>query len=177
MSYPAESCLILSERGRFMSIDKFIMRGMTGSLGSGGDGWVAKSSPASQATQSVQSNRSGGTSFVMGGNGSGRSAGKSSSGRDHGGEPGYRSFDTKSIQESGTVSKDRSHSGSFQTRSFSEALSTSKGQRFLTAVIIYGIVIFGIIFVLSSLFGDGKSEDFYTAPPSLSPNARPLWAR
>lgn len=160
-----------------MSMDKFIMRGMTGSLGAGGDGWVSKASTPAQTTSSAQSKHSEGTSFVMGRGSLSRSPSRSSSGRDHGSEAGYRSFDAKSIQDKGTVRKGEVCGGSFQSQSFSEALTSSKGQRFMTAMILYGFVVFGIIFSLISLFGDGKSEDFYSAPASLSPNARPLWAR
>jgi len=160
-----------------MSIDKFIMRGMTGSLGSGGDDWITKTVPTTNTVQPINTNQGGGTSFVMGGGGAGRSPRTTSSGREQGGDQGYRSFDAKSIQSNGTVRKAEQGGGSFQARSFSEALSSSKGQRFLLGVLLYGIAIFALLYILFHMFGDGKSDEFYTAPSGLSPKARPLWDR
>jgi hypothetical protein len=88
-----------------MSIDKFIMRGMTGSLGSGGDTWVAKATPPPQTTQPTHTHQASGTSFVMGGGGLGRPSNKPQSGREQGAEESWRSFDSRSIRENGGLGK------------------------------------------------------------------------
>jgi hypothetical protein len=153
------------------------MRGMTGSLGSGGDTWVAKATPPPQTTQPTHTHQASGTSFVMGGGGLGRPSNKPQSGREQGAEESWRSFDSRSIRENGGARKADSDRTSYQPRPIADVLSTSKGQRLMTAVLLYGLVIFGLIYLLCSWFGDGRSDDFYNTPSSLSPHARPLWDR
>ena len=160
-----------------MSIDKFIMRGMTGSLGSGGDNWVSKTTPQPQNVQSTNHNHSSGSSFVMGGGGLGKRPARTESSREQGGDASWRSFDGRSPREEGSLRKGGGGDESFQRTSFMEALLSKRGQRFVATVVMYGTVIFSLIFVLYGMFGGELSENFYSVPSSLSPHARPMWDR
>lgn len=58
-----------------------------------------------------------------------------------------------------------------------DALLTKRGQRFIATVVMYGTVIFSLIFVLYGMYGGDQSENLYSVPSSLSPHARPMWDR
>jgi hypothetical protein len=160
-----------------MSIDKFIMRGMTGSLGSGGDNWVSKVTPPSQNVQTTNQPHSSGSSFVMGGGGLGKRPSKTESSHEKGADDSWRSFDGRCPRDQVNMRKGGAGDESFRRTSFAEALFTKRGQRFVASVVMYGAVIFSLIFVLYGMFGDGESEHFYSVPSGLSPHARPMWDR
>jgi hypothetical protein len=170
-----------------MSLDKFVMRGFTGSVGSGEGRWVASSSPNASSNSSA-SQSSSGSSFVMGGSGvrpqpSGANSGSknsyseydSSRGEAMGGGDRY-SYDPNKVRDNGTQHKYGQHPGCFGSRSFNEAINTTRGHKFVLSIVLYGIVLFITIFCLIALFGDGKNEDFYSAPGVLR-KTKPMWAR
>lgn len=169
-----------------MSLDKFVMRGFTGSVGSGEGRWVA-SSAATTPTQPVATQHQGGSSFVMGGSGlrprptpDSRSKGShsefdSSKGEAMGGGDRY-SYDAGKVQDKGTQHNYGEHPGCFGSKSFNDAINTKRGHQVMVGVVLYGITLFILIFCLIALFGDGKNEDFYTAP-GIGKNAKPMWAR
>jgi hypothetical protein len=168
-----------------MSLDKFVMRGFTGSVGSGEGRWVASSS--STQAQPAATQHASGSSFVMGGGGlrPKPSAGTKSSdaysefdsskGEAMGGGERY-SFNADKVQNKGTQHNHGKHPGCFGSSSFNEAISTKRGHQIMMGVVMYGIALAIIIFCLVAMFGDGKNEEFYTAP-GLSKKARPMWAR
>lgn len=169
-----------------MSLDKYVMRGFTGSVGSGEGRWVASSASATPDKSAV-SQHQGGSSFVMGGGGlrpkpTPNSSSKeayneydSSKGEAMGRGDRY-SYDADKVRDKGTQHEYGQHPGCFGSRSFNDAINTKRGHQFMMAVILYGIVLAVIIFCLIAMFGNGNNEDFYTAP-GVSKNAKPMWAR
>jgi hypothetical protein len=170
-----------------MSLDKYVMRGFTGSVGSGEGRWVASSAPSPSSNASASQNSSG-SSFVMGGGGArprpgGANSGSrnshgeydSSRGEAMGGGDRY-SYDANKVRDNGTQHKYGQHPGCFGSRSFNDAINTKRGHQFVVSIVLYAIVLFITIFCLIALFGDGKNEDFYSAPGVLK-QAKPMWAR
>lgn len=169
-----------------MSLDKFVMRGFTGSVGSGEGRWVANSAPNAQAAP-VATQHPAGSSFVMGGGGlrpkpvtNGGSKNScseydSSKGEAMGGGDRY-SYDADKVRSKGTQHNYGQHPGCFGSQSLNDAIQTRRGHQVMVGVALYGIALFILIFCIIAMFGDGKNEDFYSAP-GLSKKARPMWAR
>jgi hypothetical protein len=169
-----------------MSLDKFVMRGFTGSVGSGEGRWVASSNQTAP-TAPVATQHPTGSSFVMGGGGlrpkpSTNSGPKnscseydSSKGEAMGGGDRY-SYDAEKVRDKGTQHNYGQHPGCFGSKSLNHAINTKRGHQVMVGVALYGIGLFILIFCIIAMFGDGRNEDFYTAP-GLSKKARPMWAR
>ena len=169
-----------------MSLDKFVMRGFTGSVGSGEGRWVATSAPTTPTTP-VATQHPSGSSFVMGGGGlrpkpasaskdrASHSEYDSSKGEAMGGGDRY-SYDAERVREKGTQHRYGQHPGCLGSKSFGEAINTKRGHQVMVGIALYGIALFILIFCIIAMFGDGRNEDFYTAP-GLSKKARPMWAR
>lgn len=162
-----------------MSLDKFIMRGLSSSLGSGEGNWVAKTQQYHGPTQQQTVIRhEGGTSFVMGGGPlKGRPAPKSGS------ENSYKeerySFDADSVRQGGTMrgQRARGERDSGGGMSLAEAANTKKGHKIAVGIAMYGILLAIGIVLLISYFGDGANEGFYSAPAGFSRDVRPMWER
>lgn len=169
-----------------MSLDKFVMRGFTGSVGSGEGRWVASSAPNTQAAP-VATQHPTGSSFVMGGGGlrptptTNRGAKESyseydsSKGEAMGGGDRY-SYNADKVRDKGTQHNYGQHPGCFGSKSLNDAIQTKRGHQVMVGVVLYGIALFVLIFCLVAMFGDGRNDDFYTAP-GLSKKAKPMWAR
>jgi hypothetical protein len=169
-----------------MSLDKFVMRGFSGSVGSGEGRWVA--SPGSQGNNSLNSGSRAhsGSSFVMGGGGlrarptPSRRAGErcsehdGSSGEASGGGDRY-SFNVDKVRNKGTDHKHGQHQGCFGGRSLNEIASTQRGHRIVVGLAMYGIGLFILIFLLIAFLGGGKNQDYYELP-GTSKKARPMWS-
>ena len=160
-----------------MSLDKYVMRGFTGSLGSGEGRWVATAAPAtSQPSQRPDS--SSGTSFVMGGNprggGGSRAGGQGSTQQFR--EDRY-SFDAAEIRSKGSVKEIEKAERSFMVTTFADAISSKGGEKFLTALFFIGLLIVGLVYVLSSMTGDDLYDRREYRPHALGRAARPLWDR
>jgi len=170
-----------------MSLDKFVMRGFTGSVGSGEGRWVASSAPTTQAQPSSTTQHPAGSSFVMGGGGlrpkpTGPSNSKgsyseydSSKGEGMGGGERY-SYDVQKTRDKGTQHDYGQHPGCFGGKSLNDAVNTNRGHQAMVGIALYGIGLFILIFCLVALFGDGKNEGFYVVP-GMSKKAKPMWAR
>jgi hypothetical protein len=171
-----------------MSLDKFVMRGFTGSVGSGEGRWVATSGQTTQQAAATATQHPTGSSFVMGGGGlRARPAPKAGSKGEHsefdssqgeamGGGDRY-SYDPNKVRDNGTRHNYGKHPGCFGSRSLSDAISAKRGHQMMVGLVLYGIALFILIFCIIALFGDGKNEDFYTGSPSLPRKAKPMWAR
>jgi hypothetical protein len=170
-----------------MSLDKFVMRGFTGSVGSGEGRWVASSAPNTQAAP-VATQPPAGSSFVMGGGGlrpkpavsssgakNSYSEHDSSKGEAMGGGDRY-CYDADKVRDKGTQHNYGEHPGCFGSKSLNDAIQTKRGHQVMVGVVLYGIALFVLIFCLVAMFGEGRNEDFYTAP-GLSKKAKPMWAR
>jgi hypothetical protein len=171
-----------------MSLDKFVMRGFTGSVGSGEGRWVASSVPTAQAPAAPVTQHPAGSSFVMGGGGlrtrptptanskASHSEFDSSKGEAMGGGERY-SYDPDKVRSKGTKHEYGKHPGCFGSRSFNDTINTKRGHQVMVGVVLYGIALFILIFCIIAMFGDGNNEDFYTGSPSLPKKAKPMWAR
>lgn len=170
-----------------MSLDKFVMRGFTGSVGSGEGRWVASSASTTQTQPTATNQHAAGSSFVMGGGGlrpkpTGPAGAKdscsehdSSKGEGMGGGERY-SYDFEKTRDKGTQHNYGQHPGCFGSKSLNDAINTKRGHQAMVGIALYGIGLFILIFCLVAMFGDGRNEDFYTAP-GLSKKAKPMWAR
>lgn len=160
-----------------MSLDKYLMRGFTGSLGSGEGKWVATAAP--HATQSShRSDSSSGTSFVLGGGNSGSSgsqARRETPTRDYR-EDRY-SFDATEVRSKGTVKQIEKSEKSFVVTTLNDSLSGSGGGKVLRAIFFIGILIVSLVYVLSSMTGDEAYDRGEYRPSRLDRAARPLWDR
>lgn len=159
-----------------MSLDKYLMRGFTGSLGSGTGKWVATSTPPPQNTPPQHSsNHDRGSSFVLGGSPSARS------GRSHSHSQNYKedrySFDSERVRDSGTVQDRHSYKECFQATSLSDGLTSKVGHRVLLSLCLYGIALGLTIYVIFAYFGNDNTEHWYSTPDNLPRHARPLWDR
>ena len=169
-----------------MSLDKFVMRGFTGSVGSGEGRWVSSSGAQSNTSPNSDSRAQSGSSFVMGGDslrarpsGSGsRSSGYSefdnSKGEAFGGGDRY-SFNAERVRNKGTEHKQEQYKGCFGSSSLNELASTKRGHRVVVGIVMYGIGLFLIIFLLIAFFGGGKNEDYYELP-GTSKKVKPMWS-
>jgi len=169
-----------------MSLDKYVMRGFTGSVGSGEGRWVASSTQAPQAAP-VTTQHPRGSSFVMGGGGlrpkpavpatnkNSYSEYDSSKGEAMGGGDRY-SYDADKVRDKGTQHDYGKHPGCFGSKSLNDAINTKRGHKMMVGIVLYGIALFALIFCLVAMFGDGKNKDYYTSG-ALGQKARPLWAR
>jgi hypothetical protein len=172
-----------------MSLDKFVMRGFSGSTGSGEGRWVASSSAQSNSSINSGSRAQSGSSFVMGGGGlrprpttsSPRGGGRSSEhdgsrGEASGGGDRY-SFNVDKVRNKGAEHKSGQHQGCFgrDGRSLNELASTQRGHRIVVGLAMYGIGLFILIFLLVAFLGAGKNDDYYELP-GTSKKARPMWS-
>ncbi len=171
-----------------MSLDKFVMRGFTGSVGSGEGRWVATSAQTTQQPAAQVNQHPAGSSFVMGGGGLHARPTTSASSRNTHSEhdpskgeamgSGERySYNVDKVRDKGTQHDFGKHQGCFGSKSFNDAINTKRGHQVMVGVVLYGISVFVLIFCIIAMFGDGRNDDFYTASPSLSKNAKPMWAR
>jgi hypothetical protein len=162
-----------------MSLDKFVMRGFSGSVGSGEGRWVTPTQQYQGPTQQQTVVRhEGGTSFVMGGGPlKGKPSPKAERGRSYK-EERY-SFDAETIKEGGTMRSRRSGSSRDGGSGLSliEAANTRKGHKIAMGLAMYGIILVIGIVLLITYFGDGKNEGFYSAPAGFSRDVRPMWDR
>lgn len=162
-----------------MSLDKFVMRGFSGSLGSGEGRWVTPTQQYQGPTQQQTVVRhEGGTSFVMGG---GPLKGKPSP-KAHG-DKTYKedrySFDAEAVKSGGTMRSQRSRSspGAGESMSLIEAANTRRGHKIAMGLAMYGIILAVGIVLLITCFGSGANEGFYSAPAGFSRDVRPMWDR
>jgi hypothetical protein len=157
-----------------MSLDKFLGRGFTGSLGSGEGRWVAQATPHQQPSQ--QGSTQGGTSFVMGG-GPLKGRPQANSNKDNQYREERYAFDAHEVRSKGSVKEVKQHKECMRFTSVSDALSTRRGHQVLVGIAMYGIALMVGIFLLYAYFGSSDTDGYYTPPPGLSRNARPLWDR
>jgi hypothetical protein len=132
-----------------MSLDKFVMRGYTGSVGNSSGQWVARS-PDSQQPQTFQPNNDGGTSFVMGGGGLARPYYRNGGrGRN---VPNYRDedymFNSADVSSGGTAMRRDAPSGCFGARG-----GSSGGMDGQKAIIFIFIIIMAIVCAFVALSG------------------------
>lgn len=170
-----------------MSLDKFVMRGFTGSVGSGEGRWVASSSSSQQASSSVGRQHQSGSSFVLGGGGAVSRSGSSSKGKasysEHdssrgeamGGGDRY-SYDPDKVRNGGTQHDYGKHPGCFGSKSLNDAANSRQGHQVVVGMLFFGIALFVTIFCIVAVFGNGGDDDFYKLPGS-SRKAKPMWAR
>jgi hypothetical protein len=170
-----------------MSLDKFVMKGFTGSVGSGEGRWVASSNSTTQAPNTITQHPTG-SSFVMGGGGLGPrpNLGSSQKGSHDQFDPskgeamgaGERySYDPDKVRDKGTRHDFGRHQGCFGSTAFNDAINSRRGHQMMVGVVLYGVALFVLIFCIIAMFGDGKNEDFYTGSPVLPKKAKPMWAR
>lgn len=171
-----------------MSLDKFVMRGFTGSVGSGEGRWVATSAQTTQQATTQVTQHPAGSSFVMGGGGlrarpapgvgakNPHSEHDSSKGEAMGSGERY-SYNADKVRDKGTQHEFGQHPGCFGSKSFNHAINTKRGHQVMVGVVLYGVALFVLIFCIIAMFGDGRNEDFYTGSPSLPKKAKPMWAR
>jgi hypothetical protein len=171
-----------------MSLDKFVMRGFTGTVGSGEGRWVSSSSAPNNNSINSGSRAQSGSSFVMGGGGlRPRPTQSSKSGTrysEHDGSMGEASgggdrysFNADRVRNKGAEHKSGHHQGCFgrDGRSLNELANTQRGHRIVVGLAMYGIGLFILIFLLVAFFGGGKNEDFYELP-GTSKKAKPMWS-
>lgn len=173
-----------------MSLDKFVMRGFTGSLGSGEGKWVSTSSAAtSEIKQNTMNPHPSGSSFVMGGSSVGfkprivqKAAAKdryseydSSNGEASGGGDRY-SFDRDKVRDKGTQHSFGEHrKGCFGGPKSLDKAALKRRHQITVGIVLYGVALFALILCLVVMFGDGKNSEHYNIPTSLN-GAKPMWA-
>jgi hypothetical protein len=160
-----------------MSLDKFVMRGFTGSMGSGEGRWVSSSSQyQGQAERQSVITHQGGTSFVMGGGPlKGRPAVKDNTGRSSRDE--LYSSDPDRGKYTGTGQQGNGYYKTHGNKSFVEWAGTSKGHRVVVGIAFYAIFLILGIVLLVRYFGLGSNDSFYSAPAGFSREMRPMWDR
>ncbi len=162
-----------------MSLDKFITRGLVGSVGSGDGTWVTKTPQYHGPTQQQSAvQHEGGTSFVMGGGPLKARPQVAQSGS----RASYREeryfFDAEKVRSSGTRrTREKGSQEDEEGLSLFEATNTKKGNQVVMAIALYGIALIVGIGLLITYFGSGKNDDFYSAPAGFSRPMRPMWDR
>ena len=160
-----------------MSLDKFVMRGFTGSLGSGEGRWVSTTQQYSGPShQQTAVSHQGGTSFVMGG-GPLKAKPAAKEHKQQGFSEERYSFDSRDIRDKGTrYLRDKSDS-SKSGKSLVELANTKDGHRVVVALAMYGIFLALGIVTLIIFFGSGRNDAFYSAPVGFSGHQRAVWDR
>ena len=165
-----------------MSLDKFVMRGFTGSTGSSTGQWVSRSAD-SHKEQTFQPDRDTGTSFVLGGGGgsSGR-AKHTNSGSTLGQQEAQPLSPRGEIRVHGARGRGDIPSGCFGGGGGKSASSSADSSKVIPAVFL-AVAFFICMFIAISASPasnqglEGRPKPNLGANPATNRNFQPSWSR